>query len=81
MIAATNSLDRIRSTKKARFCSFQTHGNCKVMSHDSNISIRFCMEALLLFEQFSFVIVFLLELPENLGAVISYKKKVQQRWL
>ena len=47
---------------------------------NSNIFIRFCMEVLSLLEQSSFVIAFLLEHPENLGAVTSYKKKVRQQW-
>ena len=47
---------------------------------DSNIFIRFCMEVLVLLELSWFVIAFLLEHPENLGAVATYKKKVRQRW-
>ena len=47
---------------------------------ESNIFIRFCMEVLALLEQSSFVIAFLLEHPENLGAVTSFKKKVRQQW-
>ena len=47
---------------------------------NSNIFIRFCMDVLSLLEQSFFAIAFLLEHPENLGAVTSYKKKVQQQW-
>ncbi len=47
---------------------------------DSNIFIRFCIAVLAVLEQSSFVIAFLLEHPENLGAVASFKKKVRQQW-
>ena len=46
----------------------------------SNIFIRFCMEILMLLEKTEFVIAFLLEHPENLGAVASYRRKAQRQW-
>lgn len=47
---------------------------------DSNSMIMLCIKALLLLEEKHYVTAFLLEHPEDLGAVMTFKRKARQAW-